>query len=145
MLNVRKQWGLQPSFWKLLNFLLAMNRRHRVLFCRFPNEFVHFIIDTTLNKLWKKKTGSGNIVNNYSCIFFVIKCIDTVIHCRNSKFNAEEIRVNEHMLTWPHNLASSPLLTSHAPRKPWAHCLNNRRIIRVVIEECQGKLMRNFS
>lgn len=52
---------------------------------------------------------------------------------------------NEHMLTWPHNLASSPLLTSPAPRKPLAHCLSNRRIIRVVIEECQVKLPRNLS
>lgn len=52
---------------------------------------------------------------------------------------------NEHMLTWPHNLASSPLLTSSAPRKPLAHCLSNRRIIRVVIEECQVKLLRNLS
>lgn len=52
---------------------------------------------------------------------------------------------NEHMLTWPHNLASSPLLTSYAPRKPLARCLNNRRIISLVIEECQVKLLRNLS
>lgn len=52
---------------------------------------------------------------------------------------------NEHMLTWPRNLASSPLLTSYAPRKPLARCLNNRRIIRLVIEGCQVKLLRNLS
>jgi len=52
VLNARKQCGLLASFWKFLNFLLEINRRHWVLFCRFPNEFTFFFffIDTTLNK-----------------------------------------------------------------------------------------------